>query len=181
MPSMSFGISRPCQCIENGSGSRFSTLRRTRSPSVTWMVGPGMLPLNPQPSMTRPGIRFGADVLDANVEHLDAVLQPPRHVRDIGADDRDDPGPSWCGGTGGAAARRARRRPAAAAPDARAAHKRFARKRRPQWTPAPRRNERLLDCMRTSKLKKPTIEVEGARRSKAPPRVQCVVACESAR
>ena len=29
------GISRPCQCIENGSGSPFSTLRRTRSPSLT--------------------------------------------------------------------------------------------------------------------------------------------------
>jgi hypothetical protein len=39
-----------------GSGSRFSTLSRTRSPSVTWMVGPGMLPLKPQPSSARPGI-----------------------------------------------------------------------------------------------------------------------------
>ena len=55
MPSMSLGISRPCQCIENPSGSRFSTINRTRSPSLTWIVGPGTLPLKPQASTTRPG------------------------------------------------------------------------------------------------------------------------------
>ena len=37
------------------------------------------------------GNQFCADVLHADVEHLDAVLETPRHVRDIGTDDRDDP------------------------------------------------------------------------------------------
>ena len=81
------------------------------------------------------GDQFRADVLDSDVEHLDAVLEPPRHVGDIGADDRDDAGAKLV--------RRHRRRwvPRAcrllrlAAPDERAAHKRFARRRRPQWTP----------------------------------------------
>ena len=49
------GISKPCQCIEKSSGSRFSTTRRTRSPWVTSMVGPGIVPLNPQQSTVRPG------------------------------------------------------------------------------------------------------------------------------
>jgi hypothetical protein len=35
--------------------------------------------------------QFGAHVLDANVEHLHPVLEPPRHVRHVGTHNGDDP------------------------------------------------------------------------------------------
>src|SRR3990172_7976001 len=54
-PSISIGTSRPCQCTVCGSGRRFSKRTRTRSPSVTSIVGPGMLPLYPQTSKSLPG------------------------------------------------------------------------------------------------------------------------------
>jgi Tol biopolymer transport system component len=44
-PSMRLGSSRPCRCRMVDSGSMLWMTRRTRSPSVTSMVGPGMLPL----------------------------------------------------------------------------------------------------------------------------------------
>ena len=44
-PSMSNGMSKPCQCMEVGSGKWLSTMMRTRSPCRAWIVGPGALPL----------------------------------------------------------------------------------------------------------------------------------------
>ena len=44
-PSMPLGRRWPCQCMLVTSGSRLVTNRRTRSPSTTSIVGPGLWPL----------------------------------------------------------------------------------------------------------------------------------------
>ena len=44
-PSMLLGVEIPCQWISVPSGSWLSTTTRTRSPTSTWMAGPGTVPL----------------------------------------------------------------------------------------------------------------------------------------
>src|SRR5271168_3148139 len=44
--------------MELGSGRWLSKITRTWSPWLTWMVGPGALPLNPQASMVLSGWIF---------------------------------------------------------------------------------------------------------------------------
>ena len=54
-PSSAFGTSTPCQC--NDTPSSTEALRRctsTSCPSVAVIVGPGVLPLRVNPSISRP-------------------------------------------------------------------------------------------------------------------------------
>jgi hypothetical protein len=44
-PSIPFGVFSPCQWIDVLSGSSFVTTKRTLSPSVTRISGPGSVPL----------------------------------------------------------------------------------------------------------------------------------------